>query len=1547
MLKMKENYISNKKTIFNKGSLAVAMLSLFSCFTSQVYASYSGIDGDKPITALAAPYYWQVSAITGISGGNTYSLNAPASPITISINQCAGGIEQPHNSTLYNITWYRNTINSTVGGTQVASSVVGTPYTFNTTQSYTPSTNIAGTYYYYAVLSNPSKTTCGFTGTLTSPTTAVTVAGPAAALNFDGVDDYVNVGNSLTSALNGSNKISVEAWVKPENLNNIGVIIGNYSTNTNGNLQFLLRRWGSEYYEFWIGNGNYWEQVTSNVAPVANVWQHVTGTWDGTTAKIFVNGTLAGSINTVISNLSNGNDVWIGANNINEIFSGNIDEVRVWNRSLCQSEIQNNMNGEILTSANGLLANYHFNQGLDNGNNSGITILNDASGNAYNGALTNFTLNGTTSNWLAPGAVASGVSVPAFSNLITSSITNQTNVSCFGGSNGSATVAGSGNGTLTYVWAPVGGNTATASGLTAGNYSCTVTNECGATTSQNITILQPSELVATIGSQQNITCFNGNDGNATINVTGGTGNYTFNWSPNVGSSSTISNLTEGTYNAIITDANGCSTSKNVTLVQPGAISAVSYITICGNQSYSIGTNTYTTSGIYTDVLTNANGCDSTVTTHLTVNPTYNLVDTITIEAGQSAMIGGINRTVAGNYPTLYATVNGCDSTITTTLNVLAMASPSNLIATPVSQTQINLAWTDNTQNELGYIIERALTANGTFEQIGFTNQNEVTLSDLDLTVNTNYCYRVVAINANGVYSAYSPVVCASTFPVIIPAASNLVATTLSQTSIQLNWNDNSTTEYGFIIVGEVNGQGFATIDTVGTDVTTFVNNGLIPNTTYNYKVIAYSLGGNAPASNVATSLTFDNYAAAATNLTATAISNVDVQLNWNDVATNELAYIVQRSTTSGAGFVTIATLPANSVAFNDIENLTANNTYFYQVLASNTGGSVPSNEASVSTIGANGYAMDSVFMNCRDAEFCMPINLNHTISGAIGFDFTVDYDTANFDFNGISIDANTINPAYTEYSSFVNADGTVKVLVNILGSAPANTSFNGNGALFCLNFTKHLDYEQGESVFSIGNVLESYPSNTILQSISNGIVTVEKDTLAPGTLRTWNNNNVMSYNAANQNQFLVTKIYGSNNTNTVQSTNFVTPNINGEFSHNIYDGDYIKIVRDIAPTSVLMPFVNGSDVVKVKKIALSDASFIPNVYQVIAADVNMDGKVTAGDVTLVKQRSTLTIGQFPQAWNTLNGEASKDWLFVDSLTIVSDPSYQISATYPAFDGTGFNKNHVPQVALTLPVAVDYTGNCPEFTTSQYRGILLGDVDGNFNQIAAGGTKSMSTNSMSFEIANAIQNENCVIDIPFYTGELIGDDVYSVDFDMTYNNSQLEFVDVIYSNTTSTSEQLFNHIEGNRILFTSSDLNAYAPSTLMGYVRFNVLANQVSADDFGTVVSYINGTERNVSIEGLANCANYTGVKEIEETQTLNVYPNPHTNTFVVELNTTLDKNVEIYLTNVYGEIVQSIENGQVAGAYKTQVNTTELTSGVYFLTVKTNGKTIVKKLVKK
>ena len=104
----------------------------------------------------------------------------------------------------------------------------------------------------------------------------------------------------------------------------------------------------------------------------------------------------------------------MGGNSISELFTGSIDEVRIWNKSLCQGEIVAMMNGEIATTATNLLANYHFNQGTAGSKNSTITNLTDVAGSAYTGTLTNFALSGGTSNWVSPGGVNTGsfVTVP-------------------------------------------------------------------------------------------------------------------------------------------------------------------------------------------------------------------------------------------------------------------------------------------------------------------------------------------------------------------------------------------------------------------------------------------------------------------------------------------------------------------------------------------------------------------------------------------------------------------------------------------------------------------------------------------------------------------------------------------------------------------------------------------------------------------------------------------------------------------------------------------------------------------------------------------------------------------------------------------------------------------------------------------------------------------------------------------------------------------------------------------------------------------------------
>jgi hypothetical protein len=361
---------------------------------------------------LNAAYYWQVQSIISFTGSATYALNAPANPLVLSIQQCAGGISQPHNSTTYVQTLYVNTLNSTVGGTVVSSNVINTPWVFPPTYSYTPSTATAGTLYYYYVLTAPSMTTCGFTGTLTSAIATVAVAGPGESLHFDGANDYVNLGNGINSIIDPINKFTAEAWVLPSSTVSptFDAIVGNYNTSTGG-MQFLLRQSGNKY-EFWVDAGAGFVSVGSAPGTVSlSVWQHVAGTWDGSLLKLYLNGALSATSTAIGSSfITHSNPVWIGGQSTNsEYFEGRIDEVKLWSRALCQGEIQNNMTGMIPTSATGLIANYHFNQGLDAQPNPTVTTLIDASGNAYTGTLTNMALTGSTSNWISPGAVTGSV----------------------------------------------------------------------------------------------------------------------------------------------------------------------------------------------------------------------------------------------------------------------------------------------------------------------------------------------------------------------------------------------------------------------------------------------------------------------------------------------------------------------------------------------------------------------------------------------------------------------------------------------------------------------------------------------------------------------------------------------------------------------------------------------------------------------------------------------------------------------------------------------------------------------------------------------------------------------------------------------------------------------------------------------------------------------------------------------------------------------------------------------------------------------------------
>lgn len=152
----------------------------------------------------------------------------------------------------------------------------------------------------------------------------------------------------------------------------------------------------------------------------------------------------------------------------------------------------------------------------------------------------------------------------------TITVGNVTNVSCFGLDNGSATISVNGGAPgYTYYWFPSGGSAATASNLAGGQYTVTVTDIIGCSSTEVINITAPAELVVTT-SGTGANC-GSTDGTATATVTGGTGTYTYTWSPGNLTTPTINNLGTGNYNVVVSDANGCTVSDSYDVTQIGGL----------------------------------------------------------------------------------------------------------------------------------------------------------------------------------------------------------------------------------------------------------------------------------------------------------------------------------------------------------------------------------------------------------------------------------------------------------------------------------------------------------------------------------------------------------------------------------------------------------------------------------------------------------------------------------------------------------------------------------------------------------------------------------------------------------------------------------------------------------------------------------------------------------------------------------------------------------------------------------------------------------------
>lgn len=393
---------------------------------------------------------------------------------------------------------------------------------------------------------------------------------------------------------------------------------------------------------------------------------------------------------------------------------------------------------------------------------------------------------------------------------------------------------------------------------------------------------------------------------------------------NSGGSSANSNQASATTSATPPAA---PTGLSATAISSSQIN-LSWADNANNETSYIVSRATTSGGPYTVIATLAANATSYNNTGLAANTTYFYVVKASNAAGDSA---NSNQATA------------------TTQQIPPPAAPSALTATTVSQTQINLSWSDNSSNEANFIVARSTTSGGPYTDIATLGANVSSYSNTGLNANTTYYYAVRAVNAGGT-SANSNQAGATTLPTPPTAPSGLIATTASQTQIDLTWADNSGNETGFVLArSSTSGGPFTDIASLSANVTAYNDSGLTANTTYYYVVRANNAGGSSANSPEASATTLPNAPAAPSGLTATAVSASQVDLSWADNSGNESNFVVARSTTSGGPYTDIATLAANSTSYSNT-GLSTGVTYHYVVRASNAGGvSANSNQASATT----------------------------------------------------------------------------------------------------------------------------------------------------------------------------------------------------------------------------------------------------------------------------------------------------------------------------------------------------------------------------------------------------------------------------------------------------------------------------------------------------------------------------------------------------------------------------------------------------------------------
>lgn len=606
-------------------------------------------------------------------------------------------------------------------------------------------------------------------------------------------------------------------------------------------------------------------------------------------------------------------------------------------------------------------------------------------------------------------------------------------------------------------------------------------------------------------------------------------------------------------------------------------------------------------------------------------------------------------------------------------------------------------------------------------------------------------------------------------------------------------------------------------------------------------------------------------------------------------------------------------------------------------------------------LGQAPYSIEEQIIQCGDSTFCVWLNANLTVTnGIIGMDYCMSYDTAMMAPTGYATLGEVVlqNGALTQgveadYAINTNIPGQVHTSIYYESSAPANTFFQGNGHVICLEF-KMKNVSAGQYyTFHSCELEEAYALTEVSKCVVPGRFSFVQDDELEGKVVFWQDTaRALVYDINNMADYPITEIIGVDSTCTPTGVSTQT-DLEGEFVHNIGDGAFIQIKRDIPGSfsdlpncsnigaSDIMQFINGMDCYYTKLITTYNTddngnAFNPNPFQLIAADVNMNDRVRANDITLIQDRVIINSCEYPQSWNYVVDNAgiyapngtntpSLDWRFIDSTTVADSADYLLDAQYPLANNMdndlGYWRDNVPDVPMCLPVK-QIDPNCPHILPETYHAILLGDVDGSWDAVQGAALKT-GNGLIALDLGGQTTLPSGMQSIPLVVN--YSQTINAVDFILNIDPT-LPIVDVERSEAGAEDNFSYgwNVVSGQQLRLTSYTMDG-ATSGVVYHLIIDNGGELVSAESFGDFTGYLNGLTSSTQIAQSA-----TAIEDYALTAQISMFPNPAKSAFTVAGFEGQVLNLQVF--NAAGQIVhsQSVE-GQA------NVDTRTWMSGMYLV----------------